>query len=57
MHTSWRIQALVILVILIGYWAAATFVPVPGFGAGVLTPEGMAGSETYSWYPWTWFVR
>ncbi len=39
-HTNWRIQALVVLVILIGYWAAVMFIPVPGYGPGVLTPEG-----------------
>ncbi|MBD2598375.1 DUF1624 domain-containing protein [Nostoc spongiaeforme FACHB-130] len=27
-------------VILIGYWLAMQFIPVPGFGAGNLTPEG-----------------
>ncbi len=27
-------------VILLGYWAIMTLVPVPGIGAGVLTPEG-----------------
>lgn len=26
--------------LLIGYWAMMTFIPVPGFGAGMLTPEG-----------------
>jgi predicted acyltransferase len=26
--------------ILLSYWAIMTFVPVPGYGAGVLTPEG-----------------
>ena len=39
-HTNWKVQATVVFIILIGYWAAAMFVPVPGFGAGVLTPEG-----------------
>ena len=39
-HTNWRIQALVILAILLGYWAAVMYIPVPGYGAGVLTPEG-----------------
>jgi len=39
-HTNWRIQALVVLVILLGYWAAVMLIPVPGFGPGVLTPEG-----------------
>ena len=23
-----------------GYWAAVQFIPVPGYGPGVLTPEG-----------------
>ncbi len=40
MHTNWRVQLGVIVFILIGYWAAAMFIPVPGYGAGVLTPEG-----------------
>jgi predicted acyltransferase len=26
--------------VLVGYWAAMTMIPVPGFGAGHLTPEG-----------------
>jgi len=26
--------------LLLGYWAAMLWIPVPGFGAGVLTPEG-----------------
>jgi predicted acyltransferase len=39
-HTNWRVQAIVVLVILIGYWAAVMFIPVPGYGPGVLTPEG-----------------
>lgn len=42
--------------LLLAYWAALTFIPVPGFGAGVLTPEGsltsyldrlLLGSHTY----------
>jgi predicted acyltransferase len=40
LHTNWRVQAYVILAILIGYWAAVKFIPVPGYGPGVLTPEG-----------------
>ncbi len=31
---------IVIALLLIGYWALMTFVPVPGFGAGKLDPEG-----------------
>ncbi len=40
LHTNWKIQSIVVFVILIGYWAAVMFIPVPGYGAGVLTPEG-----------------
>ena len=40
LYTNWRIQAVVILIILIGYWAAVSFIPVPGYGPGILTPEG-----------------
>jgi predicted acyltransferase len=39
-HTNWRIQALTIVVLLVGYWAAVMYIPVPGIGPGVLTPEG-----------------
>jgi predicted acyltransferase len=40
LHTNWRVQVFTILAILIGYWAALKFIPVPGYGPGVLTPEG-----------------
>lgn len=40
MHTKWQTQAIVIAAILLLYWAALTLVPVPGHGAGVITPEG-----------------
>jgi predicted acyltransferase len=40
MHTSWKTQLTVVVGILIAYWAAVMFIPVPGYGAGVLTPEG-----------------
>ena len=39
-HTNWRKQAAIVLAILLGYWAAVSFIPVPGYGPGVLTPEG-----------------
>jgi len=39
-HTGWRTQLGIFLFLLIGYWAAVMFIPVPGYGAGVLTPEG-----------------
>ncbi|MBU7586018.1 MAG: DUF5009 domain-containing protein [Nostoc sp. TH1S01] len=31
-------------VVLIGYWLAMQFIPVPGFGAGNLSPEGNLGA-------------
>lgn len=34
------VMAGAILVLLVGYWALLTFVPVPGFGAGHLDPAG-----------------
>jgi len=39
-HTNWRIQAVIAAAIMILYWAAVMFIPVPGHGPGVLTPEG-----------------
>ena len=39
-HTNWKIQTSVVLAILVGYWAAVMFIPVPDYGAGILTPEG-----------------
>ena len=35
-----RLQAAVVALVLLGYWAALAWVPVPGHGPGVLTPEG-----------------
>ncbi len=40
LKTNWKVQAYVVLGILVGYWAAVKFIPVPGYGPGVLTPEG-----------------
>jgi len=40
LNTNWRVQAGLVIAILLGYWAAVTYIPVPGYGAGVLTPEG-----------------
>ncbi len=39
-NLSRRALAWVTLFLLFGYWAVMTLVPVPGQGAGVLTPEG-----------------
>ena len=38
--TTWRVQAGLVAVLLVSYWAALTLVPVPGFGPGNLSPEG-----------------
>ena len=35
-----RFQIAVVGLVLLGYWAALELVPVPGYGAGALTPEG-----------------
>jgi predicted acyltransferase len=39
-----RAQVAVAVIGLMGYWAAMAFVPVPGVGAGVLTPTGNLAS-------------
>ena len=39
-----RAQVAVVISALAGYWAAMTWIPVPGAGAGVLTPEGNLAS-------------
>ena len=38
LYTSWRIQLIIGIGILIAYWLALMFIPVPGFGAGVIEP-------------------
>ena len=38
--TGARGQALIALVLLAGYWLMLMMIPVPGFGAGVLAPDG-----------------
>ncbi len=40
LNCSLRQQLIWFAVLLLGYWAAMTLIPVPGFGAGVLTPDG-----------------
>jgi len=41
---SLRAQIAIAVSVLVGYWAALTLVPVPGAGAGVLTPGGNLAS-------------
>lgn len=43
-HTKWRTQAIFVAVALLAYWAVTMLVPVPGFGAGNLSPEGCLSS-------------
>ena len=38
--TSTRAQAIIAAALLLGYWLVMTVVPVPGYGAGDLSPEG-----------------
>lgn len=40
LNARWRGQALWAVGLLLGYWAAMVLIPVPGYGAGVLTVEG-----------------
>lgn len=40
MRSNWRGQMLWTAGLLLGYWALMAWVPVPGYGAGVYTPEG-----------------
>lgn len=42
--TSLRTQVAVTAAALAGYWLAMTYIPVPGYGAGVLTKEGSLAS-------------
>lgn len=44
LKTKWRTQVIVCGGILLLYWAAMALIPVPGYGAGVITPEGCLSS-------------
>jgi predicted acyltransferase len=39
-HTGWKGRFGTAVIILIAYWAALRFIPVPGYGAGVLDHQG-----------------
>ncbi|OHB73237.1 MAG: hypothetical protein A2Z25_03355, partial [Planctomycetes bacterium RBG_16_55_9] len=43
-HTRWRTQAIIVGAVLVLYWIAAALIPVPDFGAGVMTMEGCLSS-------------
>ncbi len=40
LNTKRSTQAIIIVVVLLLYWVAIMFIPVPKYGAGVLTPKG-----------------
>jgi predicted acyltransferase len=44
LKTKPRTQAIIALALLIAYWLLMTHVPVPGYGAGVLTKDGSLAS-------------
>jgi predicted acyltransferase len=44
LHTKWRTQTIFIAAVLILYWLASALIPVPGFGAGVMTKESCLSS-------------
>lgn len=44
LETERRVQLALVGTILIGYWVALALLPVPGHGAGQLTPEGNVAS-------------
>lgn len=44
LNTSFRKQIIWVAGLLLGYWILMQWVPVPGYGAGVLTPEGNLAS-------------
>jgi predicted acyltransferase len=44
LNTKWRTQAIIAVLIPILFWAALMLIPVPGYGAGVLTMEGSLNS-------------
>lgn len=44
LHFKLRWQVILFFAILLGYWAALSWIPVPGYGAGVITAEGSFSS-------------
>jgi predicted acyltransferase len=40
LHLGARSRALLALFLLVGYWGAMVWIPVPGYGAGDLSPQG-----------------
>lgn len=46
LHTESRTQGMIALVLIVGYGLLLTQIPVPGYGAGILLPQGN----------WAWYV-
>jgi len=44
MHSGWKFQSVLFAAVLLLYWAAMMLIPVPGYGAGILTPEANLAS-------------
>jgi predicted acyltransferase len=56
LNTKTRGQYIWLASLLLGYWAIMKLIPVPGFGAGVMTPEGnLAGYIDRLLLPGTFF--
>jgi len=43
-HTKWRVQAIIVVSVLVLYWLAMILIPVPGYGAGDLSMQGCLSS-------------
>jgi predicted acyltransferase len=63
-YTGIRVQALFAAAMLVGYWALLMYVPVPGYGAGVLRPDANLALAVDEWVlgrfrdgtPYTWVL-
>lgn len=51
LYTGWKAQLVTVVLLLAAQWAAYALLPVPGFGAGSLSPEGNAARYVESLLP------
>jgi predicted acyltransferase len=51
LYTGWKAQLVTVVLLLAAQWTAYALLPVPGFGAGSLTPEGNAARYVESLLP------
>lgn len=49
LKTNLRVQIIITILLLVGYWLVMTLVPVPGFGVGNLTPDGNLAAYIDRW--------